>query len=200
MKVEPLIKVLEKYKNIPQLLELYNTKFKFENLECRVYRPNSFDKEYMGEEEYNRQVEAWKLANEMIMFQNVFLSWESCDCGESGYGCSCGDYITSVNILKPVQIIYNSNLVNRIKDIVKKQKIEENYWSFDLEDKNYYSDDIPFGNFSLPVPTTIGDFINDCERIGAEIIWNNWVVNTYFKSKYLIEKIPLIQLDIFENV
>jgi hypothetical protein len=201
MKAEPLNIVLSKYGNIDKILELYNSPYDEEKLECRVWRPSYSDREYMGEEEFDNQVAEWKLAKEMILFKNVFLDWESCCCGDSGYGCSCPPYVIELSILKPEQINNNSNLVNRIQDKLKKEKLEENSWVFSFEDKNYYSDDIPFGNFSLPVPKTLSDFINDCDRIGAELIWNDWVVNTYFKSKNLIEeKIPLIQLNMFENV
>jgi hypothetical protein len=48
------------------------------------------------------------------------------------------------------------------------------------------------------MPKTLGDFINDCNRIGAELIWNDWVINTYFRTKFIIEeKKKEIQLNIF---
>ena len=41
--------------------------------------------------------------------------------------------------------------------------------------------------FVLPHPRTINDFINDMDRFGIQLYWNNWV-NENFEPKYFLHK------------
>jgi hypothetical protein len=33
----------------------------------------------------------------------------------------------------------------------------------------------------LPLPNTLDDFINDCNRVGVELLWKEEIVKKYFK-------------------
>ena len=67
------------------------------NLENTGWMPSETDIKYMGEESYKLAVEEGNLKNSKVMFKNVSLSWDSCDCGD-GYGCSHGSYVYEINI------------------------------------------------------------------------------------------------------
>lgn len=68
------------------------------NLENTGWMPSKEDVRYMGEESYKLAVEKCNLKNEKVIFKNVKLNWDSCDCGD-GYGCSHGSYVYEINIV-----------------------------------------------------------------------------------------------------
>lgn len=65
------------------------------NLENTGWMPK--DISYMGEDSYKLAVEEYNLKNAKVLFKNVSLQWDSCDCGD-GYGCSHGSYVYEINI------------------------------------------------------------------------------------------------------
>ena len=67
------------------------------NLGNTGWMPSESDIKYMGEESYKLAVEEWNLINAKVLFKNVSLQWDSCDCGD-GYGCSHGSYVYEINI------------------------------------------------------------------------------------------------------
>ncbi len=67
------------------------------NLENTGWMPSEKDISYMGEENYKFAIEECNLKNAKVIFKNVHLSWDSCDCGD-GYGCSHGSYVYEINI------------------------------------------------------------------------------------------------------
>ncbi len=67
------------------------------NLENTGWMPSESDIKYMGEESYKLAVEECNLKNAKVLFNNVSLQWDSCDCGD-GYGCSHGSYVYEINI------------------------------------------------------------------------------------------------------
>ncbi len=183
MRAEPLNKVLLKYSN-KNILDLYNIPFDIESLECKTWKPSIMDKEIYSEDYYNKELKKWEEESSKLLFKNVFLRWESCDCGE-GYGCSHGNWVYEINILKPEHIISEFNLVNRIKEILKtNDKNYDNYWTFSLEDEGYSCDRDNSGveeHFNCIMPETLNDFINDCNRLNIHLEWNDFIVEKYFK-------------------
>ena len=67
------------------------------NLENTGWIPSESDIKYMGEENYKLAVEECNFKNSKVMFKNVSLDWDSCDCGD-GYGCSHGSYVYELHI------------------------------------------------------------------------------------------------------
>ena len=67
------------------------------NLENTGWMPSEKDIRYMGEESYKLAIEECNLKNAKVLFKNVSLQWDSCDCGD-GYGCSHGSYVYEINI------------------------------------------------------------------------------------------------------
>jgi hypothetical protein len=56
------------------------------------------DKKYMGEKNYILAIEEANTKNAKVIFKNVSLQWDSCDCGD-GYGCSHGSYVYDIYII-----------------------------------------------------------------------------------------------------
>lgn len=67
------------------------------NLEKIGWMPSESDKINMGEENYFAAIEEAKLLNEKVIFKNVSLKWDSCDCS-NGYGCSHGGFVYEIEI------------------------------------------------------------------------------------------------------
>lgn len=61
--------------------------------------PSDDELRIMGEEDFRLAREEYILQNQKVLFKNVFLEWESCDCGD-GYGCSHGSYVCEIDVLK----------------------------------------------------------------------------------------------------
>lgn len=68
------------------------------NLENTGWIPSEIDKKYMDEKNYLLAIEEAKTKNEKVLFKNVSLQWDSCDCGD-GYGCSHGSYVYDIDII-----------------------------------------------------------------------------------------------------
>lgn len=67
------------------------------NLENTGWMPSESDIKFMGDERYKLAVKECNLKNSKVLFKNVSLQWDSCDCGD-GYGCSHGSYVYEINI------------------------------------------------------------------------------------------------------
>jgi hypothetical protein len=68
------------------------------NLENTGWIPSESDKKYMNEENYRLAIDEGNAKNEKVLFKNIRLDWDSCDCGD-GYGCSHGSYVYGINIV-----------------------------------------------------------------------------------------------------
>ncbi len=66
------------------------------NLDKAWYTPNKEDAEYMGMEHYLKLAQECLEKNAKVLFTNIELQWESCDC--SDYGCSHGSYVYEMKI------------------------------------------------------------------------------------------------------
>jgi hypothetical protein len=78
------------------------------NLENTGWIPSENDKKYMDEKKYLLAIEEANAKNAKVLFKNVFLQWDSCDCGD-GYGCSHGSYVYDIEILngdKKIRVEY----------------------------------------------------------------------------------------------
>lgn len=78
------------------------------NLQNTAWFPSEKDKKYMDEERYKHAIEEWNNKNSNVLFKNIELQWDSCDCGE-GYGCSHGGYVYEIIIIntdKKIKVEY----------------------------------------------------------------------------------------------
>ncbi len=184
MKAEPLNIILTNNDNIKEILYLYNIEFKFEVLDFYDWKPSESDKEMIGECEYDKQLKQYHESKSKLFFKNVKLFWDSCDCGD-GYGCSHGSWIYEVWVEKPEHI--KKNLINRIQNLAKHDKTRVENWIFEIGGETYLGNNVGLEkdeSICYPLPKTLGDFISDCNRIGVELEWSDWVIDIYFKKEY----------------
>ena len=66
------------------------------NLDKAWYTPNEEDAKYMDMKDYLKLSEEVLEKNAKVLFTNVELQWDSCDC--SDYGCSHGKYVYEMKI------------------------------------------------------------------------------------------------------
>ena len=123
------------------------------NLENTGWMPSEDDIKYMGEENYKLTVEECNLKNSKVMFKNVSLSWDSCDCGD-GYGCSHGSYVYEIHI--------------KNEDKVHRLDMEEDYICF--QNNGFYG--------CLPIASaTVFDFYRMCELCEIELELSDYAVS-----------------------
>lgn len=123
------------------------------NLENTGWMPSESDIKYMGEESYKLAVEECNLKNSKVIFKNVSLSWDSCDCG-GGYPCSHGSYVYAIEV--------------KNEDKTHELSLEPEYICFDNDGK--------YG--SLPIPSaTIFDFIRMCQLCEIELELSDYAVS-----------------------
>lgn len=67
------------------------------NLENTGWMPSESDIKLMDEESYKLAVEECNLKNAKVLFKNISLLWDSCDCVD-GYGCSHGSYVYQIDV------------------------------------------------------------------------------------------------------
>ena len=124
------------------------------NLENTGWMPSESVIKCMGEESYNLAVEECNLKNSKVMFKNVSLSWDSCDCGDM-YGCSHGSYVCEIHIT----------------NIEKVYEVE-----YEDGDHLYFE-----GNgkmVKIPVAgSTIYDFVRACELCEIELELSDYAVS-----------------------
>ena len=124
------------------------------NLDKTGWIPSEDDKKIMGEQNYNLAVADGNAKNANVMFKNVFLQWDSCDCGD-GYGCSHGSYVFEIEI----------------------QNTDKTY-TIEYED----GDSLVFEGFanSVKIPVagaTIFDFCRACELCEIELELSDYAVS-----------------------
>lgn len=69
------------------------------NVSYMGWRPTETDKEtYSNCDFYADSVRKGEEKNAKVLFKNVLLKWESCDCGE-GHGCSHADWVYEIEII-----------------------------------------------------------------------------------------------------
>jgi hypothetical protein len=59
--------------------------------------PTDLDKQYMDNESIDKSIKEGVEKNAKVLFKNVSLSWDSCDCGD-GFGCPHGNYVYEIDI------------------------------------------------------------------------------------------------------
>lgn len=124
------------------------------NLENTGWMPTETDKEYMGEENYNIAIEEFKLKNAKVLFKNVSLLWDSCDCGD-GYGCAHGSYVYELSI----------------KSGDKTYKIE-----YEDGDHLFFEGNAKMAK--IPVAgATIYDFVRACELCEIELEFSDYALS-----------------------
>lgn len=62
------------------------------------WKPNEEDKKHMPEEHYSKMMAVSAEAQSKILFTNIKLEWDSCDCG-GDYCCGHGDYVWQIHVL-----------------------------------------------------------------------------------------------------
>lgn len=126
------------------------------NLENTGWMPSEDDIKYMGEENYKLAVEECNIKNEKVIFKNVFLQWDSCDCGD-GYGCPHGSFVYEIDILS------------------KGERIKVEYT--DGDSLEFYN---PKSGMYCNIPTkgaTIFDFIRMCEICEIDLELSDYAVS-----------------------
>jgi len=124
------------------------------NLENTGWMPSEKEIRYMGEESYKLAIEECNLKNAKVLFKNVSLQWDSCDCGD-GYGCSHGSYVYEINIFS------------------KGKNITIEYT--DGDSLEFYNE----GKYCI-IPTsgaTIFDFVRMCEICEIELELSDYAVS-----------------------
>lgn len=113
--------------------------------------PSESDLDYMPIEEYNLSVEEFNSQNSKVLFTNIRLDWDSCDCGE-GYGCSHGSWVYQLTIIND------------------KDKTEIDYVDGDALEfyNNGKSSRIPTEN------ATVYDFIRNCEMCDINLEFSDY--------------------------
>lgn len=126
---------------------LYNIPLDVEgsNLSETGWPPSEDDKKWMPLEEWEQAINDYKDKNSKVIFSNIRLNWESCDCGD-GYGCNHKDWVYEIDVL-------NGDKKNTIH-------------FEDGERLLFEKDSI---DFSLPRNCTVGDFYRACQLSGIEL-------------------------------
>lgn len=78
------------------------------------------------------------------------------------------------------------------KEMVNWVRYVQNKYVIDVFTKNYeIINNIKNEKYKLPYPKTINDFINDMDRLGIILMWDNLVIEKYEPKDYLpVDKIP----------
>ena len=124
------------------------------NLENTGWMPSESYVKYMGEENYKLAIEEYNFINSKVMFKNVSLSWDSCDCGD-GYGCSHGSYVYEIHITNG-----------------------EKVYEVEYEDGDHLYFEGNGKMVKIPVAgSTIYDFIRACELCEIELELSDYAVS-----------------------
>lgn len=115
------------------------------NLECIEWNPPESEIQWMGEVEFNKCKEDYLLAKSKVLFENVSLQWDSCDCG-GGYPCSHGSYVYEIQVTNKEEVLV-----------------------IDREDDDLVAE---YNNINVRLPElymTCYDFYRLCEILGFEL-------------------------------
>jgi len=115
------------------------------NLQKTGWIPSEQDRKFMDDDNYELAKKEAEEKNAKVMFTNVILQWDSCDCGD-GYGCSHGSYVYEI-------LIKNEDKTHKID-------MEEDFICF--QNNGFYG--------CLPIATsTIFDFYRMCQLTEIQI-------------------------------
>jgi hypothetical protein len=67
------------------------------NIACTGWIPSKSDKSYLDDDSFAKVVKEGEEKNAKVLFKNVSLNWDSCDCGD-GFGCSHGNWVYEIDI------------------------------------------------------------------------------------------------------
>ena len=67
------------------------------NISCTGWMPSESDRKWIDEDTCNKAVLEFKKRNEKVLFDNVELAFDSCDCGDV-YGCPHGSYVYEIRV------------------------------------------------------------------------------------------------------
>lgn len=140
------IKIFSTFFNIPLDIE-------GSNLENTGWMPSNDDIKYMGEDSYKSAVDECNSMNEKVIFKNISLQWDSCDCGD-GYGCSHGSYVYEINITNDKKV-----------------------YEVEYEDGEHIYFEGNGKMVKIPVAgSTIYDFIRACELCEIELEFTDYAI------------------------
>lgn len=123
------------------------------NIDFVGWIPSEMEKEHMPINIYEFEKKKGEEQNSKVLFKNVNLHWDSCDCG-GGYPCSHGSFVYEIEITN--------------EDKTHKLEVEEDYICFDNTGK--------YG--ALPIQnTTIFDFIRMCQLCEIELELSDYAVS-----------------------
>lgn len=122
------------------------------NLEKTGWMPSESDRKLIGEEYYKEAVDDYNSRNSKVLFKNVHLHWDSCDCG-GGYPCSHGSYVYEVCITNGDKV-YTVDFENG-EDII-------------FEGNGKY--------IRTPIGITVFDFIRACELCEIELEFSDYAM------------------------
>lgn len=125
--------------------KLFEMPFSVDHLSNNGWMPDKEKPSYMKQDEYDKWVEDYKIAEAKVMFKNVNVQFESCDCGGE-YGCSHPAY--------PYEITFKND-----------KEIE----SFFEDDGFYLQSKKGFVKFDKEKEITMGHFVAGCELIGIKL-------------------------------
>ena len=121
------------------------------NIDCVGWIPSPADVKYMETEWYIKAKKEGEEKNEKVMFRNVSLNWDSCDCGD-GYGCSHGSYVYEIHITNG-----------------------EKVYEIEYEDGDYLFFEGNGKMVKIPVAgATIYDFIRACQLCEIELTLSDY--------------------------
>ena len=67
------------------------------NIAITGWIPSESDKKYMSDDSFAKAVEEGNEKNAKVLFKNIFLNWDSCDCGD-GFPCSHRNWVYQIYI------------------------------------------------------------------------------------------------------
>lgn len=119
------------------------------NLSETGWCPSVSDAEFMSQEGYEQAKNLFKQQNSKVLFTNVRLLWDSCDCMDNI--CSHGSYVYEIHIIS--------------EDKPHKIELEE--------DTIYFSND---GVASMPIlNATVWDFYRLCEMVDIKLKFSDYL-------------------------
>lgn len=125
------------------------------NISRTGWYPSDWDSEHMTIEDIDDAMEDAVRKDEKVLFEKIYLHWDSCDCG-GGYPCSHGDWV--------FEIIITDKNGNHVVDI---------------DDGGIYV--VANDKFTqLPVEgSTVYDFYRMCEIVGIELEFTDYAKSLF---------------------
>ena len=126
--------------------KLFKMPFSVDHLCNNQWKPDNQKSRYTSQENYEEAVKNYEDAQKKVMFKNIYVQFESCDCGGE-YGCSHAAF--------PFKIIFENN----------KEDVEALF-----EDDGFYlQNENGFVKFENEKGVTMGKFITACWLIGIKL-------------------------------